>query len=203
MTKEEDYAKRLLAKADKYLAEVDDAYIIQQRGHKRRPMPTFGAHELTLGKTLGMGGFGIVSEVSNFTLDPDPPPDSTDDCPTQQQQQPVPTPATSNHPSSENPQQPKHSKNTDSPTADEEDNNSQEQQEEEEQDDTHANFDVDRARRYMAQRCMRRGSARYALKKLHGCLSAVERARGMVDLAVEAKYLSVVLHPNISEYQTK
>jgi len=38
---------------------------------------------------------------------------------------------------------------------------------------------------------------RYALKRLHEELSEVEKARAMIDLAVEAKYLSVVWHPNI------
>jgi hypothetical protein len=44
------------------------------------------------------------------------------------------------------------------------------------------------------------GYARYALKRLHNDLTELERARGMVDLAVEAKYLSLVWHPNISTY---
>ena len=161
-------------------------------------MPTFGKHELTVGKTLGMGGFGIVSEINKFNLDPDPPPDSSSSSsPQQQQQQPVPSPA-SNHSSSENPQQPQlhHSKNP-GPLADEDDEDDDTQQEH--QPDHLFHFDVKGARQFMAQRCMRRGSARYAIKRLHGCLSAVERARGMIDLAVEAKYLSVVWHPNISE----
>ena len=71
MSADEQRAQRLLAKADKILGEIDEAYIIQQRGHKLRNMPTFRAEEISLGKTLGMGGFGIVSEIMKFTLDPD------------------------------------------------------------------------------------------------------------------------------------
>jgi hypothetical protein len=63
----------------------------------------------------------------------------------------------------------------------------------------HVHYDIKKARLLMGQRCTRKGTARYALKRLHGALSATERARGMIDLAVEAKYLSVVWHPNISE----
>ena len=49
----------------------------------------------------------------------------------------------------------------------------------------------------MARRCLRKGVSRYALKRLHEELTELERARGIVDLAIEAKYLSVVWHPNI------
>ena len=64
----------------------------------------------------------------------------------------------------------------------------------------HIHYDVTKARHFMSDRCKRHGSSRYALKRLHGCLDPAERARGMIDLAVEAKYLSVVWHPNISEF---
>lgn len=68
-------------------------------------------------------------------------------------------------------------------------------------DNMHVHYDVEMARHYMEKRCLRHGTtARYALKILHGDLSPVERARGMIDLAVEAKYLSVVWHPNISTF---
>ena len=40
--------------------------------------------------------------------------------------------------------------------------------------------------------------ARYAIKRLHwDTLSDFERVRGSIDLAMEAKYLSALSHPNI------
>jgi hypothetical protein len=43
------------------------------------------------------------------------------------------------------------------------------------------------------------GEARYAIKMLHPeTLSEFERTRGMIDLAMEAMYLSALSHPNIS-----
>ncbi|KAL7567965.1 hypothetical protein ACA910_019674 [Epithemia clementina (nom. ined.)] len=62
-------------------------------------------------------------------------------------------------------------------------------------DDSH--YDIKIARQHMAEHVRRNGEARYAVKRLHRDLSDLERARGMIDLAIEAKYLSVVWHPNI------
>merc|ERR1719491_714822 len=62
-------------------------------------------------------------------------------------------------------------------------------------DDSH--YDIDEARDLMNRKVLRRGVTRYALKRLHEELSEVGKARAMIDLAVEAKYLSVVWHPNI------
>jgi hypothetical protein len=65
-------------------------------------------------------------------------------------------------------------------------------------DDEH--YDVYTARKLMARMARRNGDARYAVKRLHRDLTDLERARGMIDLAIEAKYLSVVWHPNIGPY---
>ena len=153
-------------------------------------MPSFRPEEISLGATLGTGGFGIVSEIRKFTLDPD----HEDENPASK----------TNGIASENPQQ-----------AISSNNGSQQQlsayndvegshyrvtdKVEEVSMNDHVHYDIKKARVLMAQRCTRKGTARYALKRLHGALSAMERARGMIDLAVEAKYLSVVWHPNISE----
>ena len=58
-------------------------------------------------------------------------------------------------------------------------------------------YDIATARRRMSKYCLRDGDARYAVKQLHTDLSELEHARGMIDLAIEAKFLSVVSHPNI------
>lgn len=62
-------------------------------------------------------------------------------------------------------------------------------------DDEH--YDISTAREQISKRCLRDGDARYAVKFLHPELSKLEHARGIIDLALEAKYLSVVSHPNI------
>jgi hypothetical protein len=58
-------------------------------------------------------------------------------------------------------------------------------------------YDISEARELMAKNYMRNGDARYAVKYLHDDLSPLEEARGRIDLAIEAKYLSVIAHPNI------
>lgn len=55
-------------------------------------------------------------------------------------------------------------------------------------------------RRFMARRCLRQGKhARYAIKTLSDdCLNDPERfVGGVIDLAVESRFLAVVRHPNI------
>lgn len=55
-------------------------------------------------------------------------------------------------------------------------------------------------RKFMARRCLRQGKhARYAIKILSDeCLSDPERfVGGIIDLAVESRFLSVIRHPNI------
>lgn len=55
-------------------------------------------------------------------------------------------------------------------------------------------------RKFMARRCLRQGKhARYAIKTLsEECLKDPERfVGGVIDLAVESRFLSVIRHPNI------
>lgn len=210
MSGDDELAKRLLKRADKILKEVDDAYIIKHRGHHQRAMPAFRPEELSLGKTLGTGGFGVVSEISKFTLDPDQRPeelpvnngneggdsnakifniDKEGDDPSDS----IPVP--------DNPQQPSHIYR--SLNSDEKIPGSFVEVVDKREELTlndHVHYDVKKARHFMAERCLRNGRARYAIKRLHGDLTPVEKARGMIDLAIEAKYLSMVWHPNISKY---
>ena len=58
-------------------------------------------------------------------------------------------------------------------------------------------YDIANARDIMANRCIRFGSSRYALKLLRPDLNELERVRGMLDLAIEIKLLSILWHPNI------
>ena len=58
-------------------------------------------------------------------------------------------------------------------------------------------YHISEARELMAKNYIRDGDARYAVKYLHDDLKPLEEARGRIDLAIEAKYLSVISHPNI------
>jgi serine/threonine protein kinase len=58
-------------------------------------------------------------------------------------------------------------------------------------------YHISEARELMAKNYKRDGDARYAVKYLHNDLKPLEEARGRIDLAIEAKYLSVISHPNI------
>ena len=169
------FANRMLGKAHVYLAAVDEAYILKERGHTLRPMPTFRPEEISLGKELGRGGFGVVCDIRKFTLDTDDP---------------------STPPPPENPQESNEEKDTagTDDTAISKSNHMSEINESE-------HYAIDKARQLMCNRVLRQGTPRYALKMLHSELSQVEKARGMIDLALEAKYLSIVWHPNISKFQ--
>jgi hypothetical protein len=173
---EAEYITRILQSADRALAAVDEAYIIQERGHSQRPMPTFRPEEVTLGPRLGKGGFGIVNEIKSFCLDEeltsakDMPAeasyvDNVADNPAAGTAETIPIPHCLRQDSFER----------------------------------HVHYDIQKAREFMRQKAQRNGTARYALKRLHDDLTELEKARGMIDLAIEAKYLSVVWHPNIGK----
>jgi hypothetical protein len=62
-------------------------------------------------------------------------------------------------------------------------------------------YEVSTARAFMAANFKRNGvDARYALKILRHDHSELQRARGMIDLAIETKLLSRLWHPNIGTY---
>ena len=58
-------------------------------------------------------------------------------------------------------------------------------------------YTMSTARDHIAKRCLRDGEARYAVKMLYPHEDPLTLARGMIDLAIEAKYLSVLSHSNI------
>jgi hypothetical protein len=196
----EEKARRMLTKADTILASVDESFIItsEQSGHIVRLMPAFRPEEITLGPVLGRGGFGVVHEIAKFTLDQDDDVEEGDDGNNNNNnnggQQAYGTSAgeTTEQCSSTSGTMMRQ-RRPPPPTID--DHSTTELSDHH---DVHVHYDIREARHYMTRRCQRQGTARYALKLLHSDLSPVERARGMIDLAVEAKYLSVVWHPNIS-----
>jgi|AntRauTorckE5430_2_1112549.scaffolds.fasta_scaffold13269_2 serine/threonine protein kinase len=59
-------------------------------------------------------------------------------------------------------------------------------------------FHETETRNYMAKSCIRQTAARYAVKKMKLKFDdEKQRCRGMLDLAIEAEYLSHLAHPNI------
>lgn len=186
-------ARALLARADKIIAAVDESYIIKERGHNPRPMPTFSHTEIELGRTLGAGGFGIVNEITAFDLLHEPEIADEDDDNDKVTEEGATETKDDNKADDDS--------NTKKKDEDKEANNTTPKKvlavsgAELYDDDSH--YDIEEAREMMDKRCLRRGVTRFALKRLHDDLSEVEKARAMIDLAVEAKYLSVVWHPNI------
>lgn len=64
--------------------------------------------------------------------------------------------------------------------------------------DIHDDFvDMIDVKKYMAQNCIRQTDARYALKRLKVDLTEKELHYALLDLAVEAKFLASIIHPNI------
>ena len=211
---DEDYAKRMLGRADQILASVDEAFIVKQRGHSARPMPTFRPEELSLGAVLGTGGFGIVNEISKFTLDDDVEAGKdgkengtakhTDGEANQEddddEEAPLMEVSVQNKGSGSKQSTTEEQAKTVKGLSDLVQSQSTDDHLARFGDGAHDDhYDIDKARRVMSARVMRQGKGRYALKRLLGDLTVLERARGMVDLAVEAKYLSIVWHPNISK----
>ena len=73
----------------------------------------------------------------------------------------------------------------------EQDDNDLEQEHEEEIEGDEAN------RGFMRHHCLGKVSRRYAIKQLKKNLTGTQRIDGSIDIAIEAKFLSTLSHPNI------
>ncbi|CAB9498046.1 expressed unknown protein [Seminavis robusta] len=169
LTRPPETVASLLANADKILSDVDKSSLMRVR--EKRLYPTFDASEVDTGEVLGIGGFGVVSEVSDIRVDRSQP-QSDGESDSQDSQGSkcagighLPTVTIELHP--------------------------------EHHDHQDRHYEVATAKRQIASRVMRSGKARYAIKKLNPALSELDRTRGMIDMALEIKYLSVLWHPNI------
>ncbi|GAX19260.1 hypothetical protein FisN_4Lu518 [Fistulifera solaris] len=182
LRKERKDAKDLLERAHDILKEADESYIANNTGPRRR-YPTIDLCEVLIGPLLGVGGFCQVFEVKQFRLNEleqiKEEGDETNESNTL---------ATSISNA-------KDESSTPSKGATERGDKRVDDSSLMNDDETH--YDIRNARTTMARLVRRDGSARYAIKKLHEDLNEIERARGIVDLALEAKYLSVLWHPNI------
>jgi hypothetical protein len=167
---------------------VDESFIVVHRDHEQRPLPTFRAEDVSLGKVLGTGGFGIVLEITNFMLHPHDESAATEKphrCNASSTEENISIDNLNN--SNAAPIQRRRQVSF-TATKDEEFFSG----------NSHIHYDVHKAKHWMEQNCVSDGVPRYALKRLQKGLTQLERTRGMLDLAVEAKYLSIVWHPNIS-----
>jgi len=150
--------------------------------------PKFAWHELKLGNVLGKGGFGTVSEVKAIDMDPSVGSTSFRKSSEREEQPPAvaaaPPPLTSAH-----------SAGRLSFFVNKDDVNS-----------PHGNADDDEevddmeSRQFIQQHCIRQGGdARYAVKVLSP--EVVQNTalflQGVLDLAVEARFLSDMEHPHI------
>lgn len=158
---------RILLKEAEELLRQVDDSFLAQK--EIRDYPTFQAVEVRVGKLLGVGGFCSVFEVEEFDIE-----------------EMAPSAAVSSPPKTgisfaddAKPAQP-HANEHDAARAEDE-----------------SHYDVASARQHMKTIVKRNGDARYAIKRLHHELSDIEQARGMVDLALECKYLCSLCHPNI------
>jgi hypothetical protein len=206
----DDESLHILSKADQLLAAVDESFIVTKRDHKVRPLPTFKHDEIALGKVLGTGGFGIVYEITCITIDRQN--DSSKDNYSVKSNAPLEgfdqnERSTLSINTVQQPQQ---------DTSDIDGNKTKWQQQEASSmrsisstemynhQDSHIHYKVHKAKDWMEKCCCMTSSkvitSRYALKRLQKGLTTIERSRGMLDLALEAKYLSIVWHPNISTF---
>ena len=202
-----DETIHILSKADQLLAAVDESFIVTKRDHQVRPLPTFRYDEISLGKVLGTGGFGIVYEIANIAMyrqnkSSNDNTIETSNTPLEASEQNEPLASNEVQPHqhgncaikvSTNTWQHIEASSTRSISSADVNNNL----------DSHYHYKVDKAKDLMEKCCCRTSSkeltSRYALKRLQKGLTAIERSRGMLDLAIEAKYLSIVWHPNISK----
>jgi hypothetical protein len=213
--KEIEATRKLLAEASHLLKEVDESEIL--RNGSKRLYPTFDRSEIKFGPLLGVGGFGIVFEVKdiNLRIPSEVDVSETKPIPTTTPSTDAATATTTATASSES--NGGNAVNEGSGLTAQTLQNSESSQSiaittialtddlnhvaiklpsgVTAQDDAH--YDVRIARKHMANMVRRNGDARYAVKRLHRDLTDLERARGMIDLAIEAKYLSVMWHPNI------
>jgi hypothetical protein len=170
-------AIKLLRSGEKLLDAVESSDFCSSAAfHTQvaRTYPTFDKSEIKVGPVLGHGGFGIVFEVKEIVLKKSP-----DEAPVEQ---------------------PK------------EDSKSRSDHDDHDHDELLDHMDytnVSKARFLMAANVRRQkitrlpngdeidGAARYAVKRLRSDLNDMHRARGTIDLVIEAKFLARLTHPNI------
>jgi len=207
-------ARELLDSAEELLKEVDESPTVGGVVGKkqRRQFPTFDKAEVRIGPLLGVGGFCNVYEVKGFRLierkEPEVVPpvldENADGVGNGKRHEAKGQEGGSNDDGGDHIDSLMKHLVLDG-VLDERDLTAGHANDELE-DEEH--YDPGEAREYMQLNARRPrrdgdddkndgGDARYAIKRLHTSLTELERTRGMIDLAIESKFLSVLWHPNI------
>jgi hypothetical protein len=193
--------KKLEAEAASILQQVDEAYLFQNDEQPKRHYPTFDSKEVALGNLLGFGGFCCVYEVCKIQLKEEvEEADTSCSSSSSNGSSNVNDDDKVEHPDVSSSSAPSPHLDGKENTADNgvSINDTTKTVMPAHVDDTHTHhYHVDDAREFMQQHVHRNGEARYAIKKLRKDLGDLERTRGMIDLAIEAKYLTALWHPNI------
>ena len=151
------------------------------RNTRARDLPTFDASEIRVGPRLGVGGFGVVCEVQHIGVQDDG-----------ERGQSAGTGGGGGGTSMEEDLH----RDADAIVI-ETDLDSLADLKATDEHDYHYNLNPTAARAFMAKHSIRDGDARFAIKRLKPDLSDKEKLAGAKDLAIEAKFLAVVSHPNI------
>lgn len=217
--KELEATRKLIAQAEDLLGAVDESYFMMDK--TPREYPKFNRNEVVFGPVLGVGGFGIVFEVGKFALRV---PEEVDiqllDQETSKQEA---SSETSENRSNMNPEEVKDESGYQDATIRPNGTVASDQSHTTAATSTGAHaddmdhsqmrglkmlsfisddeihYDLSSARRHMYENARRSRDARYAVKRLHRDLNDFERTRGMIDLAIEAKFMSTLWHPNIGK----
>ena len=213
--------RKLIGQAEDLMDAVDKSYFMIE--NKPRQYPKFDRNEITFGPVLGVGGFGIVFEVSRFTLKI-PEEVDVESLDQRTSKEELCDGIDENNPTDiigetkeemgclDTSAQPTENITFgDSQTTivstgaqvgimDRSPPKSLKMSEIVSDDEIH--YQIVTARQHMCENARRNGNARYAVKRLHRDLVNLERARGMIDLAIEAELLSALWHPNIGKIDT-
>jgi len=154
------------------------------RSEPARDLPAFAASEVGVGPRLGVGGFGVVCEVQRIRLDEGRGREGTGAAASSTGIDADADVDALVFDTERDLQSPVDSK-TGTFMVDQH------------QHDHHYNMTPSAARAFMTEHSLRNGDARYAIKRLKSGLSDKEKVCGAKDLAIEAKFLAVISHPNI------
>jgi len=186
-------ARKMIATAKKFVDDmVESSPFFSTNAPKFTPQ--FDNDEIELGGYLGEGEFGIVREVKDFLIE--------DSCPIcvihQFPDKDITAIETDNGNPAKNfeikPEPIRRSSfRSSSGVADLADLDQQSFQSDHIEEDK----EISTNRGFMKHHCFRDGSARYAIKQLKKSLTGKQLQDGAIDLSIEAKFLSVLSHPNI------
>ena len=162
------------------------------RNTRARDLPTFDSSEIGVGPRLGVGGFGVVCEVQHIKLD-----SGCDGGDVQDDDERGQSAGAGGGSGGGGTSMEEDAHRDADAILIETDLDSLADLNVADEHDYHYNLNPTAARAFMAKHSLRDGDARYAIKRLKPDLSDKEKLAGAKDLAIEAKFLAVVSHPNI------